>query len=114
LQQMNWDDELEELTKIMDRFYLVSGQAAATAASSFPGVRLDWTMSNRNIQRVHNLLGRRIFGISDTTRDDVARVVTDSLTEGSTLQEISARLTGMFEETYKGRSMTISRTESMY
>lgn len=114
LQQMDWDEELRLLTDIMNKFYLVSGEAAAAAAESFLGVSIDWTISNPNIARVQNLLGRRIVSISDTTRDDVARVVTESLTEGSTLDQISQRLTGMFEETYKGRSMTISRTESMY
>src|SRR4030095_10490443 len=114
LQQMSWDDELEELTKIMDKFYLVSGQAAATAASSFLGVSIDWTISNPNIQRVHRQLARRVVGISDQTREDVAKIVVDSLQEGVTLDELSGRLTGLFEETYRNRSMVIGRTESMY
>lgn len=114
VQQMDWDEELRQLQEIMERFYLTTGEAAAEAASSVLGVAIDWTLSNPNIARVQRQLGLRVVGISDTTRDDVARIITESLQEGVTLDELAARLTGQFEETYRNRAMAIARTESQF
>jgi hypothetical protein len=58
-------------------------------------------------------LGKRIVDISETTRQDVIKVITVGQADGLNLQQIADNLTGMFEETYKGRSMTVARTETM-
>lgn len=62
--------------------------------------------------RVLDEVGRRIVGINATTRADVARVVTQAMDEGVTLRELEDRLRGLFEQTYRGRAMTVARTES--
>ena len=38
--------------------------------------------------------------------------MTDSLDEGVTMSELEERLSGLFEETYKGQAMTVGRSES--
>lgn len=114
IQLIDWDAEQLLLTEIMNRFYATAGDAAAGAASSALGVIVAWDLSNPNISRTMQRLGRRIVGITETTREDVARIVNESLQEGVTLDELSSRLTGQFEETYKNRSMAIARTESQY
>jgi HK97 family phage portal protein len=110
---INWDEEEELLADVLLRFYDANGSAAAAAATATTGVSVDWTLANPAIQRVRHLLSQRIRGVNDTTRDDVQRIVTESLQEGVSLQELGERLTGLFEETYKGRSQTVARTESM-
>lgn len=108
-----WDDETDELRKVLDRFYVVAGEAAFADASSLLGIAIDWNLANPNIQRTLDLLGHRIVGISETTRADVAKTIADGLSEGVSMPQLAARLTGLFEETYRGRAMAISRTESM-
>lgn len=110
--QIDWDAESQLLSEILDRFYATTGDAAAAAASSTLGVSVSWDLANPNIARTMKQLGTRVVGITETTREDVARIVTESLQEGVTIDELSARLTGQFEETYKGRSLAIAKTES--
>jgi hypothetical protein len=52
-------------------------------------------------------------GMTATTRADVANVVTSALDDGVSVDELAGRLKGLFEETYRSRSVTIARTESM-
>jgi len=111
-EDIDWDEEERLLKSIMDKFYETAGVTAATDATSVLGVQVDWSLSNPNIQRTMSKLGTRVVGISETTRQDVAAIVADSLNEGVTLDELSSRLTNQFEETYKGRAMTVARTES--
>lgn len=110
---VDWDDELRQLTDILNRFYNVSGETAFASTSQLASVDLSWDVSNPNIQRVMGRLGTNIVGIHDTTRADVAQIISDALTEGVTLDDLSGRIKGLFEETYRGRSMAIARTESM-
>lgn len=109
----NWDEETDELRKVLGRFYAVAGEAAFGDAAALLGVSIAWDLANPNTQRVIERLGHRIVGISETTRADVAKVVSDGLAEGVSMPELSQRLEGMFEQTYRGRSMAIARTESM-
>lgn len=113
VEEIDWDQELKLLEELMQRFYGEAGQLAFSDASSVLGVTIDWSLANPNVQRVVDQLGREIKGISETTRQDVARIISDSLDEGMTLDEIAGKLQGQFEETYRGRALTIARTESM-
>lgn len=112
IEAIDWEEEEQELAKILNKFYDTAGKTAFSDAGSVLGVELDWSVSNPNISRVLDQLGTRITNISDTTRTDVARVVSDGQTEGKTLDEIASDLNGLFEESYKGRSLAIARTES--
>lgn len=109
---VDWDEEERLLRSIMDKFYETAGTTAAADATAVLGVEVAWDLANPNIQRTMDALGKRIVGISETTRVDVAQIVSDSLTEGATLDELAGRITNQFEETYKGRAMTVARTES--
>lgn len=114
LDLIDWEEEENLLRSLMDKFYATAGELAAADASATLGVQIDWALSNPNIQRTMGMLSKRIVGINETTRLDVSKVIADSLTEGVTLDELAGRLDGMFAETYKGRAMTVARTESMY
>jgi len=111
--RLDWQDEEDALRELLMRFYGASGERAYANVAATVGVEIAWDLANPHIREILNDLGHRIVGISDTTRQDVVRVITDGQAEGLTLQQISDNLTGMFEETYKGRAMTISRTETM-
>lgn len=109
---IDWDEEDDLLRELFDRFYRATGERAFASVAATVGVDIAWDVANPNIARILHELGHRIVGINDTTRQDVIRVITDGQAEGLNLHQISANLTGMFEETYKNRAMTIARTET--
>lgn len=109
---IDWDEEERELAKVLLRFYHANGEAAFKATAELLSVEIDWNLANPNVQRVAADLARRIVGIAETTRQDVAGIVGDALTEGVTIQELADRLKGLFVETYRNRSETVARTES--
>jgi HK97 family phage portal protein len=113
--EIDWDDEEAELAKTLNRFYLLNGETAFAEVADQLGIDIAWDLANPNVRRVMNEIAQRpngIKGINDTTRQDVQEVVTEALDEGVTMQELSDRLTGLFEETYQGRAMTVARSES--
>jgi HK97 family phage portal protein len=112
-EEIDWTDEERQLRLVLGKYYEANGKAAFDAAAELLGIEIDWDLANPNIQRVMATLAKRIVAISDQTRIDVSQIISDSLSEGVTLQELSERLSGLFDETYKGRAMTVARTESM-
>ncbi len=112
-QTIDWPDEERKLAEVLLRYYHANGEAAFKAAAELLSVEISWTLANPNVQRVAAELARRIVGIAETTRQDVAGIVGDALTEGVTLDTLKDRLTGLFTETYRNRSMAVARTESM-
>lgn len=111
---INWNDEEDMLREILMRLYGSAGESAFGHIAATVGVELSWTISNPNIARIMDELGKRIVGISDTTRQDVVRVITDGQADGLSLQQIADKLEGMFTETYKNRALTIARTETAH
>ncbi len=110
---MNWSEEEGLLRMVLDTFYIEAGKQAYSGVSTVTGIDLSFDLANPNIQNVIEQLGLRIVGISETTRLDVNKLVTDGLAEGMSPPQIAETLTGLFEETYKNRAGTVARTESM-
>jgi hypothetical protein len=73
---------------------------------------LSWDLANPNVSRVLDELGTRIVGINETTRRDVLGVIDAWAADGGSLTELANQLGSLFEETYKGRAMTVARTET--
>jgi HK97 family phage portal protein len=110
---INWPAEEDALLEVLNRLYVVAGETSLAAVSDLTGVALSFDLANPFVRDVLRLLAQRIVGITETTRQDVQRVVGQALDDGVSLDDLSGRLKGLFEETYRGRSMAISRTESM-
>lgn len=109
---IDWDDEEQRLLDLILPHQDAAGAAAMRRVANVLKVGVAWDVANPNVRRVRDELARRVRGISETTRQDVARVVAESLEEGVSMPQLSSRLTGLFDETYRGRSMTVARTES--
>jgi hypothetical protein len=110
---LDWNQEEDLLREVLMRLYGSSGERAFGTVSATVGVEIAWDLDSPFIRDFLDELGTRIVGISDTTRQDVVRVITDGQADGLNLQQISDNITGLFEETYKGRAMTVARTETM-
>lgn len=109
---VDWDGELTELIKVLNTFYAEAGDKAFSSVAATTGVAVSFDLANPNIRQMMDVLGTRIVGINETTRLDVSRLITTSLQEGLSPASIADKLTGMFEDTYKGRAMAIARTET--
>lgn len=112
---IDWEAEDGKLADVLARVWMASGQEASTSAEAETGIPspIDvWDISNPKLHDVQTLLGQRVTGINDTTKADIAQIVTESLDEGVSIPQLSERLEGLYEETYRGRSTTIARTES--
>jgi HK97 family phage portal protein len=112
VEYIDWDAEERLLKQQVSQIHTLAGQSAFEIASEITGVDVAWTLANPNINRVLSQLSRRVVDINASTRDDVQRVIADSLQSGSSLSDIADNLRGLFEETYTSRSETIARTES--
>lgn len=112
LENIDWQAEERALADVLTRFYALNGETAFAEVADLLKVDVAWDLANPNVKHLMAELGQRIGGISETTRLDVSRVVTEALDEGVSLHELSERLTGLFEETYRGRAMAVGRTES--
>jgi hypothetical protein len=112
LAEIDWDDETRRLLEVLTRNHQLAAAAAITAANDALGTSIAFDLANPHLRRVIDQLAARVVGISAQTRADVAGVVSDALTEGVDLPELSRRLTGLFEESYRNRAMTVARTES--
>jgi HK97 family phage portal protein len=110
---VNWDEEDRLLGELLRSLYQANGQVAfQLAGQSLGDDSIVWTVQNPRLAQFIERLAERVVGINATTKADISRIVTEALLEGVTMPELAGRLDGLFEETYAGRAMTISRTES--
>ncbi len=113
LTAIDWTDEEQLLRKLIESLHTEAGQTAYELVAETLNIdSIAWDVVNPNITKLTTTLGERIVDISETTRLDVSKIVTDSLTEGVSMDELAGRIGHLFEETYPGRAMTIARTES--
>ena len=110
---IDWDEEERLLREVLAPFFEDATASAFALAGDAIGTEIAFDASNPFVQTVLGRLATRIGGIADATRDDVRRVVGEALDEGATLDDLAARLRGLFAETYRGRAMTVARTEGM-
>jgi hypothetical protein len=108
-----WDEWDEEFRGILFDLYDRAGRRAYAGVSSALGETFRYDIANPNIATMRQQLGTRIVGITETTRAGVDDVIRSSLTEGVDMTELGSRVKTLVRETYKSRSVTIARTESM-
>lgn len=114
LTALDWDYEDAELRAVLEQLWSALGETATADVAGLLGTdALVWDLANPWVQEVLEHVGQRVTMVNQTTKDDIARIVTSALDEGVSIPELADRLRGQFEETYRGRSETIARTESM-
>jgi HK97 family phage portal protein len=115
LTAIDWPAEDEALDAIIRQLWDLMGNTATEQANELLGLstELQWTISNPWVREVLGEVATRVTDINETTKRDIAKVVGDALTEGTSIPDLSDRLSSLFDETYAGRAQTIARTESM-
>ena len=109
---IDWDDEEGRLGELLGTMHRAAAAYDAVNDQLTLRVGVSYDMANPLVRRTQRLLAARVKGISRTTQREVARIVVDGTQAGLTMPEVAERLTGLYEETYRNRSLTIARTES--
>lgn len=112
LDDYDWTGAADEIEALMRRYYpdlLATGWNEA--AAEIPGIAVSFNLSNPYIKDTINRLGKRIRGVSDTTKDDVQRLVDLATEQGWSPGQLAEQIRGMGEINSKSRAMLISRTE---
>lgn len=116
---LDWDFELDELNDILGKLWNQVGEQAMADVDTLIPLPTDsvslgdpFDLANQWVDTVRDDIGSRVVGITDTTKADIQRVVNEALAEGTSPDDLADRLTGLYEETYSGRSRAIARTES--
>ena len=112
LAAINWLQEDADLAKELNKLYLLTGNAAADAATAQTGVGLSFDLANPWTRGVMRGLAQRVVGIADESRTQIQDIVTNGLNEGKSLDEIAAQLQTTFDGWSESRALTIARTES--
>ena len=110
---IDWMSEDEFLDEVLRQWFELVGETAFAQASTILGAEIEWSLSNPALATLFNVLGKRVVGINETTRNDLEGVIVDALVEGVTIDELAERIKHLFDVTYAGRAQTIARTESM-
>jgi hypothetical protein len=113
LPPLDWPAEDEALGRVHRQLALFAGETAFAAVNDALDTDISFDLANPNVRGVMDQLATRVAGIGDETRANVAEVITRGEEAGKTVDDIAGDLRGLFAETYRGRSLTIARTESM-
>jgi len=115
----DWADEEERLRQVIRPLHDQSGRSAFALAADTLGLTGVWDVANPNIFRVMQELGLRIVDISETTRVQTVKIVTDGLAEGLGVDDIAKQLTDLFDGYANAgpgkisRAEVVARTETM-
>jgi HK97 family phage portal protein len=104
------DNAEPDLLKLIAAHWQMSIDTSADDVKALLSAMFDLPMAE--VQAVLDTLATRITAVNDTTKADVRRVVGNALEKGASNYDLRDQLKGLFEETYKNRSLAIARTES--
>lgn len=110
---LDWEQEANELDPLIRQLFDLMGVEATNNTNALLDSLLDWDLANPWVSDVLEEVAPRVQAITETTRNDIRKVIDDALAEGTNITDLTAKLEGLYDETYKGRSETIARTESM-
>ena len=109
---LDWSEEDRQLREVLRKIHVMDGKAAFATASDLLKVEIAYDLANPNITRLLGQLGLRASGINETTRAELESVITESLSEGVSIDVLA----NVIEETFDGfagaRATLVSRTET--
>lgn len=110
-----WADDVkpEKMAGIINHYLPLAGELGGQQAINDLGLGIAFNLRNPQIMAELKERGVKITGnISANTLQDFRDTLYRTyMEEGMNPREVAREIKGMFEETYKNRSMTISRTE---
>lgn len=104
----------ETMAPVLEKFSVEAGNLGGVNAMRRLGVRARFDLKNPAVLDALKRRGNEITGsVTERTRQDLVKVLsTRFFEEGAGLPAVAKDIKGLFEETYKKRSLTIARTET--
>jgi hypothetical protein len=104
-------DDGAEIQRLMQRFYPLVIESAFGDAS-LAGVPVSFSLEMREVQQVLKRLAKDIKNVTDTTKEDVRRLVGRAAEEGWGVEQLQKAIREKGEIASRSRALTISRTET--
>ena len=111
---VDWTDETARLRGVLERWYVVMGDAAYAALGDQLGVVLTFDLAAASTKRVRALIGVNVTSITDTLRQTLRNRVEDAIAQGLSIEQLVAGTdtVGGLRELFGSRAQTIALTET--
>lgn len=109
---LDWAEEDRQLRDVLRKIYIMDGKAAFANSSTLLNIEIAYDLVNPNITRLLGELGKRVSGINETTRAELEAVITESLSEGVSIDYLSNVIEETFDSFAGARATTVARTET--
>jgi SPP1 gp7 family putative phage head morphogenesis protein len=104
-----WQSEPALLTRALLPHYTKTLTTAADVAASTLGIGVDWELVNADVLTLARAEAARLAGqVTETTKAQAAKLITDWIETGGTMDELSERLAALYPEQ---RAKMIAATE---
>ena len=111
---VDWEDEKSRLRVVLERWYIVMGDAAYSALGEQLGIELTFDLAAASTKRVRHLIGVNVTSITDTLRQVLRNRVEDAIARGLSVEQLVAGTdaVGGLRELFGNRAETIALTET--
>ncbi len=111
---VDWTDETARLRGVLERWYVVMGDAAYAALGDQLGVVLTFDLAAASTKRVRSLIGVNVTSITDTLRQILRNRVEEAIAQGLSIEQLVAGTdtVGGLRELFGSRAQTIALTET--
>lgn len=105
-------DDGDMIQSLMSKYYPELIELAFTDANTIPGIAVTFNLQNEFVQDMLDILATQVRGIADTTRAEIAQIITEAAAEGLDTADTAARIRQVGFTDSVSRSKAIARTES--
>ena len=105
-------DDGDMIQSLMANYYPLLIELAFSDANTIPGIDVTFNLENPYVQDMIDILGQNVRRIAETTRAEIAEVITAAAAEGLDTADTAARIRELGFTQSVSRSTMIARTES--
>jgi hypothetical protein len=111
---VDWEDEKTRLRVVLERWYVVMGDAAYAALGDQLGIELTFDLAAASTRRVRHLIGVNVTSITDTLREELRNRVEAAIADGLSVEQLVAGTDAVpgLREMFGNRAQTIALTET--
>jgi hypothetical protein len=111
---VDWEDEKSRLRAVLERWYVVMGDAAYSALGEQLGIELTFDLAAASTKRVRHLIGINVTSITDTLREILRNRVEDAIARGLSIEQLVRGTDAVqgLRELFGNRAETIALSET--
>lgn len=111
VQQIYGVDE-QDFSEIVRPLHTSAVQKAVSDINGITGSRVNLNLSNPFIKAAISRLGSKIVSVTETTKNEIQRLIKKAVDDGQTITELQDAIQGKFDQFQGYRARMIARTES--